>query len=32
MAATHPDRAQASVDRLNQLRRDIAGRPFEVGL
>jgi DNA-binding MurR/RpiR family transcriptional regulator len=32
MAAAHPDRAQASVDRLNQLRGEIAGRPFEVGL
>ena len=32
MAAANPDRAQASVDRLNQLRSDIAGRPFEVGL
>jgi DNA-binding MurR/RpiR family transcriptional regulator len=32
MAAAHPDRAQASVDRLNQLRSEIAGRPFEVSL
>jgi DNA-binding MurR/RpiR family transcriptional regulator len=30
VAAAHPDRAQESVDRLNQLRSEIAGRPFEV--
>jgi DNA-binding MurR/RpiR family transcriptional regulator len=30
MAAAHPDTAQASVDRLNELRSEIAGRPFEV--
>jgi DNA-binding MurR/RpiR family transcriptional regulator len=30
LAAAHPDLAQESVDRLNQLRSEIAGRPFEV--
>jgi DNA-binding MurR/RpiR family transcriptional regulator len=32
MAAAHPDEAQQSVDRLNVLRSDIVGRPFEVSL
>jgi DNA-binding MurR/RpiR family transcriptional regulator len=30
VAAAHPELAQESVDRLNQLRSEIAGRPFEV--
>jgi DNA-binding MurR/RpiR family transcriptional regulator len=30
VAAAHPEVAQESVDRLNQFRKDIAGRPFEV--
>jgi DNA-binding MurR/RpiR family transcriptional regulator len=32
MAAEHPELAQQSVDRLNALRSDLAGRPFEVNL
>jgi hypothetical protein len=32
VAAAHPDTAHASVDRLNELRSEIAGRPFEVSL
>jgi DNA-binding MurR/RpiR family transcriptional regulator len=30
VAAAHPEVAQESVDRLNLLRSEIAGRPFEV--